>query len=102
MFLIQVLLPLRDNQGTPFGDDLFRQVRSELVRHFGGVTAYLQSPAQGAWRNEEQQTSQDEMVLVEVMTDAIDRAWWSKYRKELEGRFQQDELLIRAHEVTLL
>jgi hypothetical protein len=102
MFLVQILLPLRDNQGAPFGDDLFRQVRAELLRAFGGVTAYLQSPAQGVWRNEDQQTSQDEVVLVEVMIGTIDRSWWSNYRDELEVRFGQHEMLIRAHEVTLL
>lgn len=102
MFLVQILLPLRDNNGDLFSDDVLRQVRAELVRIFGGVTAYTQSPAKGVWRGEDEQTSQDEIILVEVMARTIDRNWWNKYREELETRFRQEKLVIRAHEVTLL
>ena len=92
MFLIQILLPLRDNEGAPFSDDLFGQVRAELLQNFGGVTAYAQSPAKGIWRDEDKQTSQDEVILVEVMTGEIDLSWWTKYRKDLEVRFRQENL----------
>lgn len=102
MYLVQMLLPLRDNEGEPFSDDLFRQVRAELLRNFGGVTAYTQSPAKGVWRDEDQQTTQDEVILVEVMARSIDGSWWGKYREELQDRFRQEEVVIRAHEVRLL
>ena len=102
MFLVQILLPARDNQGEVFSDDLFREVREMLVQRFGGVTAYLQSPAQGVWRNEEKETSRDEIFLVEVMTNAIEHVWWANYRQELEAIFRQQQLVIRAHEVRLL
>ena len=36
------------------------------------------------------------MVLFEVIVDPLDRAWWADYRRKLEGRFQQDKLLILA------
>lgn len=102
MFLVQILLPLRDNQGEAFSDRLFCQVREELVTRFGGVTAYLQSPAQGVWQSEGEQTSQDEVYLVEVMTDTLDYSWWRNYREEMEARFKQQQLMMRAHQVTLL
>jgi hypothetical protein len=38
----------------------------------------------------------DDVIVVEVMTESLDRAWWSGYRKELAARFRQEELVIRA------
>jgi len=45
MYLLQILLPLVDNQGQRFDDHRFSHVRRELTERFGGVTAYLRSPA---------------------------------------------------------
>jgi hypothetical protein len=36
------------------------------------------------------------------MTDTLDRAWWSEYRRGLERRFAQHELIIRSQEVERL
>jgi hypothetical protein len=95
MHLVQLLLPLRDNAGHPFPREVYGRVHDELTERFGGVTAFLQSPAAGAWK-EEGQTMRDELVLFEVMVDALDRAWWAHYRRELEGRFHQESLVVRA------
>lgn len=48
MHLIQLLLPLYDNQGNRFDHAVFDEVQAELTERFGGVTAYLRSPARGA------------------------------------------------------
>ena len=40
------------------------------------------------------------MIIVEVMAKRFDRAWWQKYRQDLESKFRQDEIIVRAHEVT--
>lgn len=100
--LIEILLPLRDNEGRSFETDLFGQVREELVEHFGGLTAFTRSPAEGLWKAEEGEHSRDEIVIFEVMADWIDRSWWSAYRAKLEKRFRQDEIMIRAREVQRL
>jgi hypothetical protein len=42
------------------------------------------------------------VVVVEVMTDHLDRAWWDAYRRELEARFRQDELVVRAMQIERL
>jgi hypothetical protein len=96
MYLIQLLLPLRDNGGIPFPRRMFEQVRSELTERFGGVTAYLRSPASGVWKDDQGEVARDEMVMVEVMVNSLDRPWWDIYRRDLEGRFRQAELLMRA------
>jgi hypothetical protein len=44
----------------------------------------------------------DDVLLFEVMVEAIDRPWWFEYRRELERRFAQDEILLRASAVDRL
>jgi hypothetical protein len=96
MHLVQILLPLYDNGGSAFGREPFDRVRGELTDRFGGVTAYLRSPASGAWKEDGGRVERDEVVILEVMDDGLDRAWWGRYRADLESRFRQDEVMIRA------
>jgi hypothetical protein len=96
MHLVQLLLPLRDNDGRPFPRASLDAVRHELTERFGGVTAHLRAPAAGAWKDDEGDVDRDDVVIVEVMADALDRAWWADYRRTLESRFRQDEIVIRA------
>lgn len=102
MYQIQLLLPLYDNQGNPLPRDLFAQVRSELVARFGGLTAYTRSPANGLWQDDTGTTVRDDLVIYEIMAKQLDAQWWHDYRRELEQRFQQDALVVRAHPVQLL
>ena len=47
-------------------------------------------------------TERDDVLLFEVMVDAIDRKWWFEFRRELERRFAQDEILLRSSAVERL
>jgi hypothetical protein len=76
MHLVQLLLPLYDNDQQPFTHAAFDQVRNELAEQFRGVTAWRRSPAEGVWQTDDGQTSRDDIVIFEVMVDALDRAWW--------------------------
>jgi hypothetical protein len=96
MFLIQFLLPTRDNAGQPFAKNEFDRVRHELTERFGGVTAYLRSPAVGLWADDAGSIRRDDLAIFEVMVEALDRAWWRQYRDQLEQRFEQDEVVVRA------
>jgi hypothetical protein len=102
MHLVQLLLPLYDNNKQLFPQKDFDRVRDELVKRFGGITAFRRSPAEGLWREGESQLSRDDVVVFEVMTEALDREWWSGYRQELEGRFRQEQLIIRATQMEQL
>ena len=61
--LVQLLLPLYDNEGHDFPRAQFDRVAKELTERFG---------------------------------------WWHEYRTELERRFAQDRIVVRAQSVTLL
>lgn len=102
MHLIQILLPLYDNEGQPFTQDEFLKVRDELSERFGGITTYMRSPARGLWKETKDTTVHDDIVIYEVMTETMDRTWWKKYRKQLTASFRQALLIVRASEVELL
>lgn len=102
MHLVEILLPLADNDGKPFPPELHAAVRDALVERFGGVTAFTRSPAEGLWKDGGGAPDRDEIVILEVMADRLDRGWWSGYRAELERRFRQDSIVVRAREVELL
>lgn len=97
MHLVQILIPVFDNAGRRFEQHLFEAVRTQLIERFGGLTAFVQSPALGLWKDAESgTTTQDAMILIEVMSDTLDQTWWAAYRRDLEGVFRQDEIVIRA------
>jgi 2-hydroxychromene-2-carboxylate isomerase len=100
-YLVQLLLPLADNQGHPFPRQLLAAVATELTDRFGGVTAFTRAPAEGLWTDGER-TTRDDLVVIEVLVPGLDRAWWRAYRGQLEARFRQDVILIRAHALDLL
>ena len=99
--VIQILLPLSDNEGQAFSGTAYEGVRSELTKQFGGLTAFTRGPAEGLWA-EKGGIAHDDIVVFEVMTPELDEAWWVSYRRVLEGRFRQDSIIIRAHETRLL
>jgi hypothetical protein len=101
MHLIEILLPVTDNNGQHFEAAMYARVREELTKHFGGVTAFTRAPAQGS--NAAGGTVvHDDIVVMEVMAANLDPEWWAAYRKQLERDFIQDEILIRASAITRL
>ena len=102
MHVVEIFLPLYDNDGRRFGPELYARVREELVELFGGLTAFSRTPAEGLWEAAQGERSRDEIVIFEVMADDPDRGWWREYRTELERRFRQDEIVVRATPVERL
>jgi hypothetical protein len=101
-YLVQILLPTQDNRGRRFAGEVFEDIKRKLVESFGGVTAYTHSPAEGVWAPTPRTEAKDQIVIVEVMTDAIDGAWWTAFKHDLERRLEQDEIVIRSQQVRLL
>lgn len=96
MHLIQILLPIRTRDGEPISEEAFLRTREELIQQFGGVTAYLRAPARGLWRSGEGDVTSDDVVILEVMARDLERRWWGEFRTILEGRFGQEEVVVRA------
>jgi hypothetical protein len=95
MKLVQLILPRYDNKGARLPAKLFAQERKTLLENFGGVTAHIQAPAVGLWKNGPR-TVRDEIVIYEVMVTRYSRVWWKSHRRALEHAFRQEEILIRA------
>ena len=101
--VVEIYLPLTSNDGHPYGREAFDRIRAELLDRFGGVTFFSRSPAEGLWsEGSGQGADRDEIVVVEVLVEHLDREWWNAYRKDLERRLQQDEVLMRSFSVTKL
>ena len=102
MFLVQLFLPLYDNHCQPYSSEEFETVQALLIDKFGGVTAYVRSPAKGLWKENDTKTVRDDIIIYEVMTEQLDEHWWRAYREDLCRKFKQEEMIVRANEVKLL
>ena len=102
MHLIHLLLPLHDNNHRQIEPRQFQAVRNELTEKFGGITAFVRSPAVGLWKEDTENIRRDEVVMFEILSDQLDDDWWRAYREKLEADFRQNEILIWAAEVMKL
>lgn len=91
-FLVEILLPIIRSRRNRTNLD---SVRKELTERFGGITLHVNAPAEGLWEDDGD-VEEDRIIVVEVMVDDLDRAWWSSYRADLEVRFRQEEIVLRA------
>lgn len=98
---VEIFVPLRHTDGTPAPPGFLTGLQDELTRVFGGVTAFLRSPAQGRWADDGEVVA-DDIVIFEVMAADLDRDWWSRMRQRLEDALGQREILIRAHPIERL
>jgi hypothetical protein len=101
MHRVQLLLPLRYDDGGAIPRRALAEIRRELTHRFGGVTAYGRAPAQGWWRSGAR-TKRDEIIVVEVMVERLDARWWQRYRRRLERTLRQRALVVRSRPVRLL
>jgi hypothetical protein len=46
-------------------------------------------------------TEQDDVVMVEVVTETFDRAWWRTYAATLASRFDQESIHVRLSAIDL-
>src|ERR1043165_814155 len=102
IYLIQMLLPLYDNEGRSFERATFENVRKELTERFGGVTSFARSPAVGLWKETPCDVTRDDVVKFEVLCDSLEPEWWKTYRIKLERIFRQRDLAMWATEITKL
>ena len=102
MYMIQILLPVRDNNNQAFPAESYAGIREVLTKQFGGITAYTRAPAEGVWRDDQNAAHRDDMVILEVMTAELDGAWWQEYKRQLKITFSQEDIIIRVHKIMIL
>jgi hypothetical protein len=73
-----------------------------LVERWGGVTAFTRTPAKGVFLQNGNERAGDEIVVYEVMVERVDKLWWLSYKRDLEVRFRQQEILIRVTAVGVI
>lgn len=91
-YLIEILLP---TTGPEPLQESIGGIRDELAERFGGATFHLNAPAEGFW-DDGDQVQHDGILVVEVMADIFDRAWWTGYKYRLQKQLKQDEVVIRS------
>jgi hypothetical protein len=99
MYLFQILLP--SSGGGSRRNAVLANLHRTLIEKFGGLTAYSRGPAKGKWLSGGK-VERDDIVILEVMTKAIDRQWWVKTRKALEHGLDQKQIVIRSQRIEQL
>jgi hypothetical protein len=102
MFVVELFLPLEKNDGTAVPPAVFDRIQRQLTDRFGGVTSFLRSPAEGAWKPTGKDVVHDRVAIFEVMVDDVDTSWWRDYRHQLEEELEQEHILARLYQVTVL
>ncbi len=98
MHLIEVFIPLgRRDAATRELEELARVFSAR----FGGATLFVRSPGDGLWKNGGH-VARDEIAVVEVMTNTIDRPWWRALRGKLESALEEEEIMIRTSRIKRL
>ncbi|MBS4028114.1 MAG: hypothetical protein KGZ58_05680 [Ignavibacteriales bacterium] len=100
----EIYLPILYNDGTEIETGKFDTIEQELVEQFGGVTAMQrQFPLKGMWKGE-RQTYLDKIVVFTVVDfrGSVGQDFFTHYKEELKQRFQQEEILITAHDLTVI
>ncbi len=87
MYLTQLVLPLHDNNKEKFPEEYFIRVREDLTERFGGVTAFLRSPAIGLWKEGNDEVNRDEVVMFEVMAEQLDQEGWAAIGDNCKANF---------------
>jgi hypothetical protein len=99
--LVQILVPRSTGDGEPVNRSWFDGLLTELTERFGGATSYIRTPGEGIWDSGEGK-ERDDIAVIEVMTDEIDKRYWQDLRKRLEDELSQEIIVIRAHEIITL
>mgnify|MGYP001042181820 CR=1 FL=1 len=102
----EIQFPLTFNDGSLVPEELFLQVKDELVARFGGFHVLSPgSPAEGYWRASKDVLYRDQFQIWRVTTfttpedgDAFlkEREFFKEYKKTLEERFKQESIWIEV------
>ncbi|MBX9580708.1 MAG: hypothetical protein K2X87_10405 [Gemmataceae bacterium] len=97
-----LFVPLAGNDGTPFGERVFKGIKLRLLEQFDGVTFFPQ-PNEGYWRMGGV-VYRDEVVVFRVVTPKrrSARRFLASLKDELKRVLRQEEILIIERDVKTL
>jgi hypothetical protein len=95
MNIIEIFLPLDTGAGAAVPLETIEGLVAGLADRFGGATAFTREPAEGLWKSATTM-QRDRIIIVEVVVEEVDEAWWRDYRTRLEAEFDQEEIMIRV------
>jgi hypothetical protein len=101
LWLVEILLPIAYNDGAPIPGSVLEEIRGDLVDRFGGLTAFTRNPAEGIWMSGDV-AHRDDVVVLEIMVEDMDRRWWKAWRSRAEELLRQDEIVVRARPIERL
>jgi hypothetical protein len=84
MQLVQIFLPLYDNNKQLFEESVYNDVRNMLKDQFGGVSFHRNTPVGGLWKDEGGKTNYDELIIAEIMIHNLNKEWWKQFKQDLE------------------
>ena len=103
MYIVNIYLPQVNNAGMLFNEEIYLNIRQELIQKFGGLTQYDQMPAIGYWKeNADKPIHKDLVIHYEVICHRLTKKYWAELRTRLEHIFQQTQVLIVAHPIVAL
>lgn len=100
--LFQIFLPLYNRDGEPIAVENYKELRTELTEHFGGLTTYSRSPATGVWKDPNDDLAIDKIIVYEVVAESREVKYWQNLKVVLEKKFDQEEIMIRSQNIELL
>lgn len=92
MHLIEIFLPSRITMVEHLKKTCSTTFSANCL---SALAAPPHAPAKGIWKDGREK-AHDDIVIMQVMTDNLDRVWWQDYREALQGRLRQDEILVRS------
>lgn len=95
MHLVEVFLPTGYPNGDLIPQSIFDLIEGELREKFDGVVVYARKSARTLSRSHARQM-EESLLVIEIVTDDLDKEWWKEFRHRTQALFHHDDLLIRA------
>jgi hypothetical protein len=99
---LEILLPLRFNDGRAVPDELVADTLAELEQRFGAVSSETQV-IRGIWRSQGEIFRDDHVrVFVDIEDVPENRQFFVEFKKRLKNRFAQLDIWITSHSIDII
>ena len=95
----EILLPIRHNDATPVGEEVFAETRRDLVQAFGAVT-WHPDRLHGVWSHGGQVfEDMNVKVVVDVEDTAETQDFFRRFKQTIKTRFHQIDIWMISYEI---